>query len=64
MTRQYGGLGIGLAICRKLVELQGGELSHHSEPGQGSCFTLSLPMLMAIPGAVRKTPELKAHWGI
>ncbi|RMT78141.1 Sensor histidine kinase [Pseudomonas viridiflava] len=64
MTRQYGGLGIGLAICRKLVELQGGELSHRSEPGQGSCFTLNLPMLMAIPGAVRKAPELKAHWGI
>ncbi|ORC55142.1 hybrid sensor histidine kinase/response regulator [Pseudomonas floridensis] len=64
MTRQYGGLGIGLAICRKLVELQGGELSHRSEPGQGSCFTLNLPMLMAIPGAVRKTPQVKAHWGI
>lgn len=64
MTRQYGGLGIGLAICRKLVELQGGELSHHSEPGKGSCFTLNLPMLTDIAGAVRKPPELKAHWGI
>ncbi|RMO95822.1 Sensor histidine kinase [Pseudomonas syringae pv. philadelphi] len=63
MTREYGGLGIGLAICRKLVELQGGELSHRSEPGKGSCFTLSLPVLMVVPGAVRKTPELKAQWG-
>ncbi|GAB7529150.1 7TM diverse intracellular signaling domain-containing protein [Pseudomonas sp. 3A(2025)] len=44
MTREYGGLGIGLAICRQLIELQGGRLSHHSEPGRGSCFTLSLPL--------------------
>ena len=64
MTREYGGLGIGLAICRKLVELQGGELSHRSEPGKGSCFTLSVPMLMVVPGAVRRAPELKAQWGI
>ncbi|MCJ2372551.1 7TM diverse intracellular signaling domain-containing protein [Pseudomonas sp. RGM 3321] len=64
MTREYGGLGIGLAICRKLVELQGGELSHRSEPGKGSCFTLNVPMLMVVPGAVRRAPELKAQWGI
>ncbi|GFM87122.1 sensor histidine kinase [Pseudomonas cichorii] len=64
MTREYGGLGIGLAICRQLVELQGGSLSHRSEPGRGSCFTLSLPLLMAIPGAVRKAPAAKAQWGI
>ncbi|MBX8485175.1 sensor histidine kinase [Pseudomonas cichorii] len=64
MTREYGGLGIGLAICRQLVELQGGSLSHRSEPGRGSCFTLSLPLLMAVPGAVRKAPAAKAQWGI
>ena len=38
MTRGYGGLGIGLALCRKLVELLGGELTHESRPGQGSRF--------------------------
>ncbi|WP_122313643.1 7TM diverse intracellular signaling domain-containing protein [Pseudomonas cichorii] len=64
MTREYGGLGIGLAICRQLVELQGGSLSHRSEPGRGSCFTVSLPLLMAIPGAVRRAPAAKAQWGI
>ncbi|NBB12401.1 hybrid sensor histidine kinase/response regulator [Pseudomonas sp. SLFW] len=42
MTREYGGLGIGLAICRKLIELQGGRLSHQSEPGVGSQFRLSV----------------------
>ncbi|MGK9066646.1 sensor histidine kinase [Stutzerimonas chloritidismutans] len=43
MTRQYGGLGIGLSLCRQLVELQGGRLSYHSEPGQGSRFQLLMP---------------------
>ncbi|WNW13316.1 sensor histidine kinase [Pseudomonas sp. DTU_2021_1001937_2_SI_NGA_ILE_001] len=47
MTREYGGLGIGLAICRQLIELQGGSLSHHSEPGHGSRFVLSLPLQVA-----------------
>jgi signal transduction histidine kinase len=45
MTREYGGLGIGLAICRQLIELQGGRLSHQSEPGSGSQFRLSLNVL-------------------
>ncbi|MGE8412914.1 MAG: 7TM diverse intracellular signaling domain-containing protein [Pseudomonas sp.] len=40
MTREYGGLGIGLAICRQLVELLGGQLTHESTPGHGSCFRL------------------------
>lgn len=44
MTREYGGLGIGLAICRRLVELLGGRLTHHSQPGQGSQFQLSIEM--------------------
>lgn len=42
MTREYGGLGIGLAICRQLVELIGGHLTHRSEPGQGSRFQLDV----------------------
>ncbi|MDH0748990.1 ATP-binding protein [Pseudomonas sp. GD03842] len=47
MTREYGGLGIGLAICRQLIELQGGRLSHQSEPGNGSQFRLSLDVQRA-----------------
>jgi signal transduction histidine kinase len=44
-TRQYGGLGLGLAIARHLVELHGGEIAVHSDgPGKGARFTLRLPV--------------------
>ena len=46
MTRKYGGLGIGLAICRQLVDLLGGVLSHESQPGQGSRFRLNVPLTL------------------
>lgn len=62
MTREYGGLGIGLAICRQLAELIGGQLHHQSEPGQGSCFTLSVKLAVVEPlpthtTVTRKLPE-------
>lgn len=46
LTREYGGLGIGLAICRQLVDLLGGSLSHESESGKGSTFRLDVPLSM------------------
>lgn len=44
MTREYGGLGIGLAICRQLAELLGGQLQHVSSPGDGTCFSLTVQL--------------------
>jgi signal transduction histidine kinase len=44
MTRGYEGLGIGLTVARKYAELLGGEISVDSRLGQGSVFTLRLPL--------------------
>jgi len=47
MTRRYGGLGIGLSICRQLSELIGATLSHESTQGLGSRFELTLNVAVA-----------------
>jgi len=60
MTREYGGLGIGLAICRQLVDLQGGSLSHESQPGQGSRFQLQVPLALPLPLAAQPAPVPRA----
>ena len=44
LARRYHGTGLGLALTRKIVELQGGAIRVESQPGQGSVFTVVLPM--------------------
>ena len=54
MTRVHGGLGIGLSITRALVEAQGGRVWAESAGlGQGSCFTLTLPLVGAQPAVTQ-----------
>jgi PAS domain S-box-containing protein len=47
-SRHYEGTGLGLALTRKIVELQGGIISVESEFGKGSDFTVVLPLLLAV----------------
>ncbi|MEM7237403.1 MAG: ATP-binding protein, partial [Pseudomonadota bacterium] len=44
MTRSHGGSGLGLSITRDLVVAMGGDVKVTSAPGQGSCFTITLPV--------------------
>ncbi|MEG4199100.1 response regulator [Microcoleus sp. Pol12A5] len=55
-TRSYGGLGLGLAIVRHLVELHGGKVYAENNPGVGAKFTVALPV------AQRKTQGAGDAW--
>lgn len=47
ISRKYGGTGLGLTICKSLLEMQGGSLSVASTAGVGSTFTINIPYLIS-----------------
>ena len=62
-TRRYGGSGLGLSICAKLVQLMGGEYGVQSHPGQGSVFWFTLDLAPAGAARVEEAPPPQARPG-
>jgi CheY-like chemotaxis protein len=51
-SREHGGLGLGLAIAKQLIELHGGTITASSGPGGGAAFDIRLPSILAAPAAL------------
>jgi len=56
--RRYGGLGIGLSICKQLTEALGGQLNLESIEGKGSSFIVELPIRPGVASKIEKRSEL------
>ena len=59
VARRFGGFGLGLWICKRLIERMGGEISAASVPERGSEFFFALPMRLAEPPVAAERPPAR-----
>ncbi|MEO6919418.1 MAG: transporter substrate-binding domain-containing protein [Collimonas sp.] len=60
-TRRYGGTGLGLVICRELIESMGGSLTLQSEVGSGTAISFSIPVTTRQRAAAATPPAISAE---
>lgn len=58
MSRRYGGSGLGLSISRSLIELMGGEITVHSQPGTGTSFVFTIVVQAGEPAPATPRVEI------
>ena len=63
MTRRFGGAGLGLAICRRIVELMGGAITVQSAVGEGTTFQVNLPLEWLGPVIAHASPPTMGDTG-
>ncbi len=61
ISRRIGGTGLGLPICRRLIDQMGGTLDIDSEPGRGSCCLVRLTLPITAPPVAREPNDEKVN---
>ncbi len=61
LTRRHEGTGLGLALVKKLTELHGGKIFVKSEPGKGSCFTVTIPWRQGVTEIATPTGPISIY---